>query len=43
MSDVNISIDIDAEKAKLKEELDYTKGFLNSVQKKLQNEKFSTT
>jgi valyl-tRNA synthetase len=34
------SIDIEAEKAKLKEELDYTKGFLNSVQKKLQNEKF---
>jgi valyl-tRNA synthetase len=34
------SIDIEAEKTKLKEELDYTKGFLNSVQKKLQNEKF---
>lgn len=34
------SIDIEAEKAKLKEELEYTKGFLNSVQKKLQNEKF---
>lgn len=34
------SIDIEAEKAKLQEELEYTKGFLNSVQKKLQNEKF---
>ena len=25
---------------KMKEELEYTKGFLNSVNKKLQNEKF---
>jgi valyl-tRNA synthetase len=34
------SIDVNAERAKLKEELNYTKGFLVSVQKKLQNEKF---
>ncbi len=34
------SIDLDAEKEKLTEELTYTKGFLKSVQKKLQNEKF---
>lgn len=34
------SIDVTAERAKLQEELDYTKGFLVSVQKKLQNEKF---
>jgi valyl-tRNA synthetase len=34
------SIDVTAEKAKIAEELNYTKGFLQSVQKKLQNEKF---
>lgn len=34
------SIDVEAEKEKLSEELNYTKGFLKSVQKKLQNEKF---
>lgn len=34
------SIDIEAEKKKINEELDYTRGFLQSVQKKLQNEKF---
>lgn len=34
------NIDIDAEIAKLTEELDYTKGFLKSVQAKLSNEKF---
>ena len=34
------SIDVNAERAKLQEELNYTKGFLVSVQKKLQNEKF---
>ena len=33
-------IDIEAEKIKITEELTYTKGFLASVQKKLQNEKF---
>ncbi|NNC84381.1 MAG: valine--tRNA ligase [Flavobacteriales bacterium] len=33
-------IDIEEETTKLKEELDYTKGFLNSVQKKLANERF---
>lgn len=33
-------IDITKEKAKLEEELKYTKGFLNSVQKKLSNERF---
>lgn len=34
------SIDLEAEKEKLSEELTYTKGFLSSVQKKLNNEKF---
>lgn len=34
------SIDVEAEKKKLSEELEYTKGFLTSVQKKLQNERF---
>jgi valyl-tRNA synthetase len=34
------SIDVEAETAKLKEELTYTQGFLRSVQGKLQNEKF---
>jgi len=34
------SIDLEAEKEKLTEELIYTKGFLSSVQKKLNNEKF---
>lgn len=33
-------IDVEAEREKLSEELDYTKGFLKSVQKKLQNERF---
>ena len=34
------SIDVDAEIAKLTEELNYTEGFLKSVQKKLSNERF---
>jgi valyl-tRNA synthetase len=34
------TIDLVAEKAKMQEELNYTKGFLQSIQKKLQNEKF---
>jgi valyl-tRNA synthetase len=34
------SIDVTAEKAKIEEELNYTKGFLKSVQGKLSNEKF---
>ena len=34
------SIDLEAEKLKIEQELIYTKGFLISVQKKLQNEKF---
>ena len=34
------SIDVDAELKKLTEELDYNKGFLISVQKKLSNERF---
>ncbi|MBL4861415.1 MAG: valine--tRNA ligase [Crocinitomicaceae bacterium] len=34
------AIDTEAEKEKLSDELKYTQGFLNSVQKKLQNEKF---
>jgi valyl-tRNA synthetase len=33
-------MDVEAEKTKVEEELSYTKGFLISVQKKLQNEKF---
>jgi valyl-tRNA synthetase len=33
-------IDVEAEIAKMQTELDYTKGFLTSVQKKLSNEKF---
>jgi valyl-tRNA synthetase len=33
-------IDVDAEIAKLQEELDYTEGFLKSVMKKLSNDKF---
>jgi len=31
---------LEAEKEKMQEELTYTQGFLKSVQKKLQNEKF---
>ena len=34
------AIDVEAEKAKLEEELKYTEGFLTSVQKKLSNERF---
>ena len=34
------NIDVEAEIAKLTEELNYTKGFLRSVQGKLSNEKF---
>lgn len=34
------SIDVEAEKAKITEELTYTKGFLKSVQGKLKNERF---
>lgn len=34
------AIDVDAEIQKIQEELKYTKGFLQSVQKKLQNERF---
>ena len=34
------SIDIEAEIIKLTNELEYTRGFLNSVRKKLENEKF---
>jgi valyl-tRNA synthetase len=36
----DIAIDLDAEVAKIKEELNYTKGFLKSVQKKLSNTRF---
>lgn len=36
----NEEIDLEEEINKLKEELEYTKGFLNSVQKKLKNERF---
>ena len=34
------AIDIEAEIVKINEELKYTKGFLQSVQKKLSNERF---
>jgi valyl-tRNA synthetase len=34
------TIDVEAEKENLEKELEYTKGFLNSVLKKLQNERF---
>ncbi|MDH3697387.1 MAG: valine--tRNA ligase [Flavobacteriaceae bacterium] len=34
------TVDVDSEIAKIEEELKYTKGFLNSVQKKLSNERF---
>lgn len=34
------SIDVEAERQKIEQELDYSRGFLNSVQKKLSNEKF---
>jgi len=34
------NIDLEAERIKLEDELTYTKGFLSSVQKKLENEKF---
>ncbi|MBQ0161346.1 MAG: valine--tRNA ligase [Bacteroidales bacterium] len=37
---VSLNIDKEAELAKLQEELKYTEGFLNSVMKKLSNEKF---
>jgi valyl-tRNA synthetase len=33
-------IDVDAEKAKLTEELKYQQGFLNTIMKKLGNERF---
>jgi valyl-tRNA synthetase len=38
--DLPIKIDVDAEKIKLQSEIDYTVGFINSIQKKLTNEKF---
>ncbi|MAX80261.1 MAG: valine--tRNA ligase [Crocinitomicaceae bacterium] len=34
------TIDVEAEKQKIQEELEYTKGFLNTVMKKLSNERF---
>jgi len=37
---INGAIDVEAEIAKIQEELKYTKGFLTSVQKKLSNERF---
>jgi Valyl-tRNA synthetase len=36
----DIEVDADAQKAKMTEELSYLKGFLQSVDKKLSNEKF---
>ncbi|MCD4737121.1 MAG: valine--tRNA ligase, partial [Bacteroidales bacterium] len=37
---LSASVDLEAEVAKLEEELAYTKGFLNSVMKRLGNERF---
>ncbi|GGZ26175.1 valine--tRNA ligase [Echinicola pacifica] len=37
---LNESIDVEAEKENLKKEIEYTKGFLNGVVKKLSNERF---
>ncbi len=37
---VGDTIDVEAEKKKLTEELEYTKGFMKSVEKKLSNERF---
>ena len=37
---VPIQIDVEEEKQNLKKEIEYTKGFLNSVDKKLSNERF---
>lgn len=34
------AIDMEAERAKLRKDLEYTEGFLNSVMKKLGNERF---
>ena len=34
------AVDVDAERKKLEQELEYSKGFLNSVQRKLGNERF---
>ena len=38
--DTGIEVDAEVERTKLQEELNYTEGFLNSVQKKLSNERF---
>lgn len=38
--DLPIKIDVDAEKIKLTSEIEYTIGFISSIQKKLSNEKF---
>ena len=38
--EANIQIDVAAEKEKFTKELDYTKGFVNSIEKKLSNERF---
>jgi valyl-tRNA synthetase len=37
---VSGSVDVDAEIEKIREELEYTRGFLQSVQRKLSNERF---
>jgi valyl-tRNA synthetase len=38
--EANIKIDVEAEKEKFTKELDYTKGFVKSIEKKLGNERF---
>jgi len=38
--EVNQDIDVEAEKERISKELEYQKGFVNSVQKKLENERF---
>lgn len=38
--EMNIEVDVDAELERLREELNYAKGFVNAVEKKLSNERF---
>jgi valyl-tRNA synthetase len=38
--EINKTVDVEAERARIEKELDYMKGFLVSVNKKLQNERF---
>ena len=38
--EMNIEVDVEAELERLRSELDYAKGFVGSVEKKLSNERF---